>query len=325
MQNISGRWTNRPVFGYTEKHMMTFFVLILFAWLVVNLLHAAWLAVRSAAWEERVGRGPDGLLPEAAAYRIGNGSIGLLFIHGFADTPRIWYRMARHLAEDGRFTCRAMRLPGSAEPAESARRQSLVRWRTHVADEVLRLRASHRSVWIVGHSMGAALALDAALRTPGIVDGVALFAPMIKVSPKRSPVLPPAVWFRLAKVVFGLSPMFESCFSAMGVAVDDPGFTYARDRFIPFAVYDGLFALIRANRKMAQRLTCPVFAVTAEHDSVIDTPAALKWLEACGGPKEIRALADIGHVIPLEVGWTGLAEAMAAFIRTHTPPTTPEE
>jgi len=293
---------------------MTSLFTILLAWLGINGLHAAWVESRRYFWEKRIRRDSDGLLPDAAAYTVGSGPVALLFIHGFADTPYIWKRMAGRLADTGTFTCRAMRLPGSAEPAMQAKHQSLGLWREAVDAELSRLQNAHASVWIIGHSMGGALALDAALRMPDRVAGVATLAPMIAVSRRRSPLLPPSVWFRIARVALCLSPTFESCFNAKGEAVDDPAFTYTRDRFIPFCVYCGVFELVRSNRDRSARLTQPVFAVTAERDSVIDTPSALRWLAACPGPKEIRALTDIGHVIPLEIGWQSITDDLATFI-----------
>ena len=296
---------------------MTSLFTIVLAWLGLNLLHSAWVESRRYFWEKRIRREADGLLPGSASYTVGSGPVAILFIHGFADTPMIWKRMAERLATTGRFTCRAMRLPGSAVPPLQAKHQTLGLWRQAIDDEIARLRATHPTVWIIGHSMGAALALDAALRTPDAVNGVTALAPMIEVSHRRSPLLPPGVWFRIARIALSLSPTFESCFNATGVAVDDPGFTYTRDRFIPFCVYRSLFQLIRSNRDQASRLTQPVFAVTAERDSVIDTPSAQRWLTACPVPKEVRALTDIGHVIPLEIGWQVLTDDIAAFIIKH--------
>jgi pimeloyl-ACP methyl ester carboxylesterase len=297
--------------------MFTLFF-ILAAWLSTNALHAAWVELRRHLWEKGISRDAQGLLPDAASYTVGEGPVALLFIHGFADTPAIWRRMTERLAARSVFTCRAMRLPGSAEPAAQAKRQTLAQWRQSVDAEIARLRESHAKVWLIGHSMGAALAVDAALRTPERVAGVVALAPLIEVSRRRSPLLPPAVWFRLARLALALSPTFESCFSSKGVAVDAPAFTYTRDRFIPFCVYRGLFELSRSNRGQASRLTCPVFAATAERDAVVDTPAALRWFAACPGPKEVRPLTDIGHVIPLEVGWQALADTIAAFIQRES-------
>ncbi len=292
---------------------------LFFAWLGVNLLHAAWVETRRFFWERRLVRNPDGLLPGAASFTAGTGPVAILFIHGFADTPYIWKRIADRLAATGDFTCRAMLLPGSAAFASQAKHQSLDLWRKAIDAELFRLHASHTFVWVIGHSLGGALALDAALRTTDRVDGLAILAPMIEVSHKRSPLLPAGVWFRLARVALALSPTFESCFSSAGAAVDDPAFTYTRDRFIPFCVYSGLFELIGCNRDKATRLTQPVFAVTSERDSVVDTPAALRWLDNCPGKKEIRALTDTGHVIPLEFGWQALTDDIAAFILKQSP------
>ena len=290
---------------------------ILCPWIGVNLLHAAWAGSRRFFWERRFTRDTDGLLPGAAAYSEGRGPVPVLFIHGFADTPHIWKRVTARLAATGFFTCRAMRLPGSAEPARQARHQSLARWREAVDREIDALRPAHGKLWIAAHSMGAALAIDAALRRPDDVAGLVLLAPLIHVSKRRSPLLPPAVWFQLARVTLALSPTFESCFSADGVAVDDPSFTYRRDRFIPFCVYRGLFQLVRSNSKRAADIKQPLFAITAERDSVVDTLAALRWLAGCGGPREIQPRTDIGHVIPLEIGWQTLTDDIAAFVLNH--------
>lgn len=298
----------------------TVFLMLVAAWLAANLLHGLWVASRRHLWEKRFAREADGLLPDASAYQIGDGTVALLFIHGFADTPYLWRRVAQRLAAKGMFTCRAMRLPGSSEPASTAKHQSLALWRTQVTEELTQLCATHSAVWIVGHSLGGALALDAALRSPGQVDGVAVIAPLIQVSRKRCPLLPPRVWFNFARAALCLSPTFESPFSGIGVAGDDPSFTYVRDRFIPFSAYRALFQLTRLNRHQAAHLACPVFAVLAGRDSVVDSAVARRWLVDCPEPKELRELPDNGHVIPLAPGWEALFDDLADFVRKHSMP-----
>jgi carboxylesterase len=303
---------------FTAGRLLQTLIVLLTLWLGVNLLHASWVGIRRYLWERRINRENNGLITGAAPYSLGKGPVAVLFVHGFADTPQVWRHMASRLAATGHFTCRVMRLPGSGEPADAARLHSLQSWRAAIADELAKLRVEHATVWIAGHSMGGALALDAAIRMPDMIDGVAALAPLIEVSRKRSPLLPPAVWFAIARVALCLSPTFESPFSDIGTAPDDPGFTYQRDRFIPFAVYCGLFRLIRCLRDKAPSLNCPLFAATAGNDTVVDTAAALHWLDQCGGTKAIHSLPDIGHVIQLERGWQKVTDALADFILRNT-------
>ena len=299
-------------------HLFTIFAVIGLAWLGANALHGAWVVARRWYWERRHVRDADGLLPKAAAYQVGDGAIALLFIHGFADTPYLWRRVADRLAASGAFTCRAMRLPGHAEPAARTGRQSLARWRAEVDAEVARLRETHEAVWVVGHSLGGALALDAALRVPERVGGVAVFAPLVDVSHKRCPIFQAQVWFSLARIALCLSPVFESPFSSDNAAEDDPSFTYPRDRFIPFSVYSALFRLVEENHNRAAHLARPLFAVTAGRDSVVDSAAARRWLAACPVAKDIRDLPEARHVVPLASGWEALFDAFAAFVLAHT-------
>ena len=125
-----------------------------------------------------------------------------------------------------------MRLPGSAEPVARARRQSLEVWRAQVTDELVQLRETHETVWVVGHSLGGALALDAALRLPDLVNGVAL-APLIEVSRKRM-LLPPHLWFAIARVALSRRCLNRP-FLCRGCGRSR---LHARARpFIPFCVY----------------------------------------------------------------------------------------
>ena len=289
-------------------------LILLGAWGGANLLHALWIGVRHGRWERRLRRGADGVAEGAGAYTVGRGPVAILWVHGFADAPQTFRRMAERAAAGG-CTCRVMRLPGAGEVLGAAARQTTETWLQAVSDELAALRRTHARVWLLGHSLGGALALATALRDPAAADGVVLLAPLIRVSRRRSPVLPPRVWFSLARVVFVLSRTFESCFSVNAVAADDPGFSYHRDRFIPFATYRNLFALTAALAPLAATLRVPVFAALAARDSVVDTRAAVRWLDGVPAPKDVRILPDAAHALPLEAGWQVLTDAILGFIQ----------
>jgi alpha-beta hydrolase superfamily lysophospholipase len=290
---------------------------VLAAFLGINALHAIWIGVRRRRWEARIRRGPDGVAEGAEAYTVGDGPVAVLWLHGFADTPQTFRRMAERLAATGRYTCRAMRFTGAAEALPVAARQTVESALSDLRAEVAGLRRRHRQVWLAGHSMGASIGLLAVLEDRSLADGIVVLAPMIRVSRRRSPLLPPQVWFILARLTLPLTPTFESCFSVDAVAVDDPAFTYHRDRFIPFATYRTVFRVTAALAGRGRELRVPVFAALPEDDRVVDMPAARRWLAECPEPKRVMTLPDTAHAIPLEAGWRHVTDEIANFIQNR--------
>lgn len=296
--------------------MATFRMLfeLLLCWLLANVLHRLWTGVRLRRWENGFVRDAHGLRPGVEPYTVGSGPIAVLWVHGFADSPALFRRMTQRLADTGRFTCRAMRLPGAGETLRQAARVTLKDLDAALRREIAELQRNHKQVWVAGHSMGASLALQVALDPASGVAGVVVLTPMIRVSRRRSPVLPPAIWFRLADVVFFLSRTFESCFAPNTIAADAPAFATSRDRFIPFITYRNVFALIDVLAPRAAELRVPIFAALAAEDRVVDTFAAQQWLEVVTAPKVVRVLPDVAHELPLETGWQQLTDEIASFI-----------
>ncbi len=303
--------------SYSQLGDVTTIGILLAAFLGANLLHAAWISIRRARWERRTQRGADGVAVGAEAYTVGNGPVAVLWLHGFADTPQTFRRMAERLAATGRYTCRVMRFSGAAEPLPVAARQTLESALAELRAEAASLRGRHRQLWLAGHSMGASLALLAVLEDAALADGVVVLAPMISVSRRRSPLLPPRVWFTLAQLAFPLSRTFESCFSVDAVAVDDPTFAYHRDRFIPFATYRTVFRITAALAGRGRELRIPIFAALSQDDRVIDTPAAARWLADCPTRKQVRTLASTAHAMPLEATWREVTDGIADFIKSE--------
>jgi alpha-beta hydrolase superfamily lysophospholipase len=298
---------------------MTALRIILTAWLIANLLHGLWTGCRRWCWESRIVRDKNGLLPQAEAYTRGQGQTALLFIHGFADTPMIWSPMVNHLiGQDASFTCRAMRLPGAGEPLQASRHITLDQWREAIDQEIALLRKDHAQVWLIAHSMGCAISIDAVLRNPGHVQGLILLAPLIKVSSAKTFRIPPEMGFRVAEKVFLLSPVFESMFDWKLSMPAASLLTYIKDRFIPFQTYRNLFTLTRSNRTRGNEIKIPVFSALSKYDRVVDSKAAAAWLDTLSGEKEIR-WTETDHIIPIAPGWQALTDDIAAFIKNYAP------
>lgn len=301
-----GTWFSAPLPGWT---------VLAAGWLAANLLFALWIGGRRRLWERGVRRGADGVLIDAAPFTVGHGDVALLLVHGFADTPAVFRELAGALAAEG-LACRAMRVPGAGEPRAAASRQSPATWIEAVRAEAAALRATHREVWVLGHSMGGALALLAQLDAPATADGLILLAPLIAVSPVRAPLMPPRFWFRLARVALPLARTLESCFPMNNLTRDGDAAGYTRDRFFPLETYMGLFALTDRLRGRGADLQVPVFAELVAGDRIVDTAAAQAWLAGCPGPRRHLAILDgCGHALPQETRLLpGLARRIAGFI-----------
>lgn len=289
-------------------------LLLLGVWLAGDFVYSRTIAWRAGRWERSLRRDPDGVRPEARDFTVGSGEPAVLLIHGFGDAPPIFRPLAERLASRG-ITCRVMRVPGFGVPVKAARGIGLADWRRAVDGEVDALNAVHARVWAVGHSLGATLALDAALRRPEAVAGVGLLSPLLEVSSRRTLGIPPR-WIyegmrRLLVFTDAVEPFYP-------LDARDPAaraYEY-HDLFLPISIYAPVFELLDDVRPRAADLAAPVFLAYSPDDCVVN-PAIATCV--CGRMHAARkaqlALPDAGHVLPLDYGHDRLADALADFIR----------
>ncbi len=127
--------------------------------------------------------------------------------HGLAEHSGRYAGLAARLTGAG-FAVHVSDHRGHGRSGNSPRggRANLGRWRDAVADlwtHVAESAAAHagRPVFLVGHSMGGALALDLALRHPQAIRGLVLSGPAIATDEAR-----PGIRLLLARVLARLAP-----------------------------------------------------------------------------------------------------------------------
>jgi len=269
---------------------------------------------RMRKWEAGVERTDEGVRVSCVDFTMGTGSTVLLLVHGFADSPAVYRRMAPELAAEG-FTCRAIRLTPFAERLDGPTGPLLDKWLAAVDAECDRLRESHEQVWIVGHSMGAVLAMRQALDHPDKVDGLVLLAPLFRVSSARSPVLSPETWHKLAECFLHFSKVIEN---PVPLDARDPEVAgkHPMDRFVAREVFRALFPLAEDARRRAATLRHPVLMVVPPRDMVVDSAAARAAFEQIPSEnKRFFADADSGHVTPLDFGYRRVASLVCEYVR----------
>jgi pimeloyl-ACP methyl ester carboxylesterase len=227
------------------------------------------------------------------------GASPVLLVHGAGASSAIWMMTMARVARRAHVV--AIDLPGhgpSPRPAGGVAALSISAYRDAVGGLAATLCLGP-SV-LVGHSMGALVAIEAALAWPDKVRGLVLCgaAPRLPVRDallvllRDEPARVPA-WMAEHALSPGARPPVRRGFIAAGI-VTDPDVTLAD------------FEAVRAT-DLGDRvggLAGPVLWLDGADDGIV-APAA-------GRPGEVRSLEGVGHLVPIEAP-EAVAEAVAAI------------
>ncbi len=279
-------------------------------WLAGDALYARRIRIRAAA--------PDARRADPTPFTLNaSGTPALLLIHGFADGPAVFAQLAPVFAKAG-FAVRAMHLTGTGVPPANMQGTTLKSWRDDIDHEItdLRTAAPDRPVWLAGHSLGATLAFDAALRPVNRVAGLVLLAPLLAPSDIRSPLLGTNQWFHILDRLLVFTDVVESRLPA-DLRDPEARARYQTDRYIHRDIYRALFTAIAAIRPRASEWHGPLLMVTSATDQIVDTAAATKFFFAAtnAAPARLTEQHAAGHVLPLDFGHRQLADRIIRFVR----------
>jgi len=104
----------------------------------------------------------------------------VLFIHGFMGTPRQFDNLVDAVRLQG-YSCASLLLPGHGGSVKEFSKTKYTSWQEHVDSEVKRLSETYSKIWIVGHSMGGLLALNASIKFPEHICGIFPIACPLKI------------------------------------------------------------------------------------------------------------------------------------------------
>jgi pimeloyl-ACP methyl ester carboxylesterase len=236
------------------------------------------------------------------------------FVHGAAQDHSVWILQTRWLAHHG-FSVLALDLPGHGRSAAPALADvpAMGGWVLRALAAAGASRAA-----IVGHSMGALIALEAAGQAPERVSGVALVGvafPMT-VSPALHAAArddEPAAFDMVNRFSHGLlvhrpgtpGPGFSVYVQNLRLMERQPAGTLARD-FVACDGYD-------AGLDRARGLRCPALFVLGARDQMTPPRAARELVAAVPGAKVVDVPAS-GHNLQVEAPEV-LRDALAAWLR----------
>lgn len=227
----------------------------------------------------------------------------VLFIHGIVGTPRHFDGLISLLPDT--VSVHNLLLAGHGGSARDFARASMRAWEEQVEAAITALAETHQHIYIVAHSMGALLSMEAALHHKE-VEKLFLLAVPLRVS------LTPAMVRNSWKVYRGSIASDDHAALAArqccGVAQTKNPLPYLGwiPRFLE------LFAKIRYLRRLLPRLTTPSLAVQSMKDELV-SPRAMDELRR-NSHIALLPLPHSGHYYYPPEDKAALHEAFTAFL-----------
>lgn len=271
---------------------------------------AAYPALLERRASRRRALGEDGIVRGAAPIILErDGAPGILLLHGGGDTPQVLSGLAEHLYRRG-CSVRVPLLAGHGRQLAALAEVSSETWQDQVREEFELLRATHRSVAVVGLSMGGALAIKLASERTDI-GALVLLAPYVDM---------PAAVKRLAAAAryWGwLLPYFPT---GGGQSIHDQAAaaeTLGHGVLTPMALA-ALYEVMSATTDALPRVKAPTLVVQSREDNRIAPEVAERAFARLGAAAKRFVWTDgAGHVITVDFGREQVFELTWRWIRDH--------
>ncbi len=245
-------------------------------------------------------------VPEAAPFFFRRGSAGALLLHGFTSTPFEVRELGERLAEAG-ITALGPVLPGHRTTPEDLAQTTWRDWFDATRDALAQLQAVAEPVFVMGVSLGGALALHLAAHFPEVAGVVAMSTPL------RIRALKPHTLRLLARV----RPYLPK---PHGASIRDPE---ARARHPTYPVVP-----LRAVANVSEFLThlwddlpevrAPALVIHAQHDRVASPADAPRLLECLGSSeKSLHWVANSDHIITEDFDKEEVFAKAVEFVRVQ--------
>jgi carboxylesterase len=243
------------------------------------------------------------VLPGAEAYRSDAGPLGVLLLHGFGGSPASLRAVAEWFEGRGA-SVRLPRLPGHGTSFDDLAATRWPQWAAEADAALSELTARCERVGVLGHSMGASLALHLAATRGDDVSALALANPYLR--DRRLLLVPIGRWVLRSTTAHGTD-------SKNGAT--DPG-RYDRR---PVSAIVTLRDFLRVVDSELPRVRAPIAIFTSTVDHEIPRGSAERILARVSSERTERVTCPNSfHALPLDNDAPMLCERSLAFFRAET-------
>ncbi|RFU61055.1 alpha/beta hydrolase [Peribacillus glennii] len=238
------------------------------------------------------------VIPGAESYYLEGNSTGILICHGFNGTPQSVEYLGRKFAEHG-FTVNSIRLKGHGTTLEEMESCNYHDWIKDVEDGFLLLKQTCSKVFVIGQSMGGALALDLAGKVD--CDGVMTINAALNV--------PDYEHYRHLT-----APRF---IPEGKPDIKDPDAVEITYTQVPINAIHQLLSLMESTRGSLQKVKSPILLFHSPEDHVVPHECSYEIFHLVSSKvKSMVPLNNSYHVASLDYDRDIIIEAAIAFINS---------
>lgn len=236
----------------------------------------------------------------AESFFIPGNSTGILVCHGFNGTPQSVQYLAEGLAAHG-FTVYAPRLKGHGTTVLEMEKATHQNWMTNIHEAYLKLKQTCHHVFVMGQSMGGALALH--LASEVALDGIltinaALSVPEYEAYAKKN------------------TPRFmpEGKPDVKDTQVSE--ITYKQ---VPLKAVQQLLEITKIARQQLSQINCPAMIFVSPEDHVVPAHCSYEIFDSISSSdRELVSLNHSYHVASLDYDKDNIINYTVDFIRAHS-------
>ena len=235
----------------------------------------------------------------------------VVFIHGFMGSPEQFHDLMQ-IAKRNRFSCISILLPGHGASWKEFVSHGFESWTTHVKTTIEYYGHNYKYIYLVGHSMGGLLALNASLQITiaDKIHSVFLIAPPMKTNIFNLKSVYTKIKFLLYPKNHEIKSAYQNANSICG------GPMFARLQFIkPIFQF---YRLMHHTRNELNEVLVPATLIFSKNDETVSLKSINIFKAGLvNSPHTILVLTHSQHAYYAPEEWGIILREFSAYLKTH--------
>ena len=198
----------------------------------------------------------------------------VVFTHGFIGSPVIFRELAETVYKNG-CSALALLLPGHGGSAKYFSEFRLKDWENHLESEIKRRTRNYKNIFLVGHSIGGLLSLNASLKEDYKIKGVMTLNSPLRLKFSLNAVI---VGIKLAVYPESEDEILETYRRARGV-----NYSTIFDCFLWIRQAADVLRLMSKTKKLLGGVSAPVIVVNSKKDKTASVKSAMLFEKGLSG------------------------------------------